>query len=210
MKRVFWTSILILFFFLLCSCSSTSPPATEVGQAESKPQPDEIPAETPQVETQTAAEEKPKPEKTKPEETAEKPEQKPEGKQEKFEVSEELYKQTFDDIESIIGELNRIILNREYKNWLTYLTEAYVKNTSRPEYLRRWQKDPRLKEKKIVLKTLKDYFDYVVAPTRSKAKLDEIEFNDDTHVYAYTVFQSKKYLLYNLVKTEKGWKIDFY
>ena len=210
MKRVSWTSILILFFFLLYSCSSTSPPETEVEQAESKPQPSETPVETPQVEIQTATEEKPETEEPKPEETAEKPEEKPESEQEKFEVSEELYKQTFDDIESIIRELNRIINNREYKNWLTYLTEAYVKKSSRPEYLRRWQKDPRLREKKIVLRTLKDYFDYVVVPTRSEAKLDEIEFCDDTHVYAYTVFQSKKYLLYNLVKSEQGWKIDFY
>ena len=192
MKRVSWTSILILFFFLLYSCSSTSPPETEVEQAESKPQPSEAPAGTAQMETQTATEEK------------------PESEQKKFEVSKELYKQTFDDIESVIRELNRIIRNREYKNWLTYLTEAYVKKSSRPEYLIRWQKDPRLQEKKIVLRTLKDYFDYVVVPTRSEAKLDEIEFCDDTHVYAYTVFQSKKYLLYNLVKSEQGWKIDFY
>ncbi len=210
MKRVSRIAIMILLFFLLFSGSCASPPETEVEQTESKPQPSETPVEIPQVETQIATEEKPEPEETKPEETAEKPEEKPESEPEKFEVSEELYNQTFNDINSVIEELNRIILNREYKNWLTYLTEAYFKNTSRPEYLIRWQKDPRLQEKKIVIRTLKDYFDYVVVPTRSRAKLDEIEFRDDTHVYAYTVFQTKKYLLYSLVKTEQGWKINFY
>ena len=207
MKRVLWTSILLLFFLFLYCCSSSSPPQNDVTQTESKPQPSETPAEK-----QPEAEQKPeeKPEETKPEEIAEKPEEKPVEEPPKFEVSEEVYKQTFGDIKSVIEELNRIIQNREYKNWLTYLTENYVKNTSRPEYLRRWQRDPRLKEKNIVLRTLKDYFDYVVVPTRSEAKLDEIEFLDDTRVYAYTVFESKKYLLYNLLRTEKGWKIDFY
>jgi hypothetical protein len=203
MKRVPWTLIAMLFFFLLCCCSSSSPPQTEVAEAESDPQPGETPAEAPPADTPSETEEK-------PEEIAEKPEEKPEDQPAKFEVSEEVYKQTFDDIKSIIEKLNRIIHNREYKNWLNYLTDNYVKQTSRPEYLRRWQKDPRLQQKNIVLRTLKDYFDYVVVPTRSEAKLDEIEFRDDTHVYAYTVFQAKKYLLYNLVKTEKGWKIDFY
>jgi membrane-associated HD superfamily phosphohydrolase len=201
MKKVPFIFAVVVSFVFLVSCSCTTAPETE---AEATVPPSQK-AETPKVEPQTETEEKPK-----PEEPAEQGKEESKSEPAKFEVSEELYKQTFDDIKSIIEELNRIIRSREYKTWLTYLTEEYVENTSRPEYLRRWQKDPRLIEKNIVLRTLKDYFDYVVVPTRSQAKLDEIEFRDDTHVYAYTVFEGKTYLLYYLVKTEEGWKIDFY
>ena len=141
---------------------------------------------------------------------ADDPKQAQETQPEKFEASEELYKETFEDIEALIKELNEIIREGKYNVWLTYLTEDYIQKTSRPEYLRRWQKDPRLSERNITLHTLRDYFEYVVVPTRSRVKLDEIEFVDDHQVYAYTVFEGQKYLLYNLVKTDDGWKIDFY
>ncbi len=127
-----------------------------------------------------------------------------------FSVTAEVYNRTFDQIREVIDELNGHIARAEYEGWLEHLTENYVRETSRQEYLDKWKDDPELKGRGIVLRTLKDFFVYRVVPTRSKAKLDEIQFLDDEHVYAFTVLRGEKYLLYSLVKTDKGWKVDFY
>ena len=186
--------ILIAFFI---SCTSAPPPAQE--PPEKKNVPEEV----------KAPEQKQAPPPIKSSET-EKPEEKTPKSQEEFKVTEELYKRTFEDINDVIEKLNTIIKNNEYDTWLTYLTDSYITETCKPDYLVKWQRDPRLIEKNITLRTLKDYFIYVVVPTRSQAKLDKIEFLDDTRVYAYTVFKGEQYLLYNLVKGDEGWKIDFY
>ena len=127
-----------------------------------------------------------------------------------FAVSAEVYNQTFDQIRAVIDELNSHIARGDYEGWLEHLTENYVRETSRPEYLDKWKDDPELKRRGIVLKTLKDFFVHRVVPTRSIVKLDEIQFVDDEHVYAFTVLRGEKYLLYSLVKTSQGWKVDFY
>ena len=127
-----------------------------------------------------------------------------------FSVSVEVYNQTFDQIRTVITELNNHIARGDYEGWLQHLTENYVRETSRPEYLDKWKDDPELKRRGIVLRTLRDFFVYRVVPTRSMVKLDEIQFIDDEHVYAFTVLRGEKYLLYSLVKTSRGWKVDFY
>jgi len=120
-----------------------------------------------------------------------------------FVVTEELYNQTFDDIEAVIAELNALIQAKDYDLWLTQLTDTYIEETSKSAYLSKWIKEPDQRD-------LKTYFLEVVVSTRSKVKLDEIEFIDDSSVCAYTVYKGEKYLLYYLVKTEDGWKVDFY
>ena len=137
------------------------------------------------------------------EEDAEAPQAEEEQPEEDFVVTEELYNQTFDDIEAIITELNALIQEEDYDRWLTYLTQKYIEETSKTEYLGKWIQDPDRRN-------LKTYFLDVVVSTRSRVKLDEIEFLDDTSVYAYTVYKGEKYLLYYLIRTEEGWKIDFY
>ncbi len=127
-----------------------------------------------------------------------------------YAVSKEVYNRTFDEIRAVITELNTHIARGEYEGWLEHLTDNYVRETSRQEYLDKWKEDPELKQRGIVLRSLHDFFEYRVVPTRSRAQLDEIQFVDDSHVYAYTVLRGEKYLLYYLVKTDKGWKVDFY
>ena len=111
------------------------------------------PAESKKPETSEAAPEK-APEKV--EKITEKPPVTKQPTEPVFEVSEEVYKQTFDDIQAIIEELNQTIRSQDYETWLTYLTEEYVAESSKQAYLDRWLKDPRLREKKIVLRTLRD------------------------------------------------------
>ena len=71
-------------------------------------------------------------------------------------------------------------------------------------------KDSRLQEQNIVLHSLRDYFDNVVVPRRFHAKLNDIEFLDDSRIYAYTIIRGEKYLLYYLINSADGWKIGFY
>jgi hypothetical protein len=127
-----------------------------------------------------------------------------------YRVSEEVYNKTFQDITSFIEELNIVIQKKDYEKWLTYLTSKYITETSRIDYLNKWREDKILKEKKIVLSDLRDYFDFLVVPRRANVKLDLLEFLDDSHLYAYTIVKGEKYLLYYLINTTKGWKIDFY
>jgi len=129
---------------------------------------------------------------------------------EEFVITEEIYKETFSNINSIITELNNIIQRKDYDAWLTYLTENYIIETTRPSYLEKWENDINLQEKNIVIQSLRDYFDYLVVPRRSNVQLDEIEFIDKDRVYAYTVINGVQYLLYNLLRIENNWKIDFY
>jgi hypothetical protein len=202
-------AVLVVCALSLGSCASTppQPPVAQqpaVVQPPSQPTPPPQPVEAPtqpvqQQATQPQPVEQPKPA----------PPPAPNMAQ-PYAVTKEVYTRTFDEIRTVIDELNTHIAKREYDRWLEHLTPEYVNQTSRPEYLDKWKEDAELKRRGIVLKTLRDFFDYRVVPTRSNVKLDEIQFLDDTHVYAFTVLKGEKYLLYYLVKTDKGWKVDFY
>jgi hypothetical protein len=73
-----------------------------------------------------------------------------------------------------------------------------------------------LTSRKIVLKTLNDYFTHVVVPSRSNSKVDEIEFTDTNTVKVYYIerrknenneFETRRLRLYELIKTGNTWKI---
>jgi hypothetical protein len=198
-------AVLLVCALSLCGCASPPPPQPvpqqPAVQPPSQPTPPVEPATQPaqQQATQPQVVEQPKP--------APPP---PPNKAQPYAVTKEVYNRTFDEIRTVIDELNTHIAKREYDRWLEHLTPEYVHQTSRPEYLDKWKEDAELKRRGIVLKTLRDFFDYRVVPTRSNVKLDEIQFLDDTHVYAFTVLKGEKYLLYYLVRTDKGWKVDFY
>jgi hypothetical protein len=176
----------VLVSMLLCMCESPPPV-----QEEPQKQPEEVPK-------------KPETEVERETETKTEPERKPE---EEFVVSEEVYTKTFDEIEEFIRNLNEIIRNEDYDTWLTYLSEAYIERTSDPAYLKEQSEKPLLKKSNIELDDLKDYFEYVVVPSRTQAQLDEIEFVDEKHVKAYAKIGDTKALLYLLVRDDDKWKI---
>jgi hypothetical protein len=126
---------------------------------------------------------------------------------EEFVVSEEVYTKTFDEIEVFIRNLNEIIRREDYDTWLTYLSEEYIERTSDPAYLKEQSEQPMLKKNKISLNSLRDYFIYVVVPSRVQAQLDEIEFIGENQVKAYAMIKNTKALLYLLVRENDKWKI---
>jgi hypothetical protein len=127
-----------------------------------------------------------------------------------FTVSEELYTKTFQDVEKLIEELNAIIQAEDYEKWLSYLTEDYKNYYSDPDVLKEQSEKPLLKRYNIRLRTLKDYFLYVVVRSRQTTRLDALEFTDETHVKATMLIDGTPYILYYLEYDGKAWKIGRY
>ena len=131
----------------------------------------------------------------------------PQPEQEEFVVTEEVYSKTFSEIEMFIRSLNEIIRSEDYATWLTYLSEYYIQRTSDPEYLQEQSEQPLLKKSNVHLRSLQDYFTYVVVPSRTQAQLDELEFIDESQVRAFAMIRNTKALLYLLVRENGNWKI---
>ena len=137
-------------------------------------------------------------------------------------VSTELYETTKTNIQELIQRLDGIIRARNYSAWLGYLSDSYLEVISAPEFLderaeelyRRDQlvaaalgRNPRTVEKKE-LKTLRDYFDNVVVPSRTDDRVDDIAFITETKVRAYTVNnRGVRLILYDLEIIGGTWKI---
>ena len=157
------------------------------------------------------------PEKTGPseEESQEEPaEEMPEEKtvsaesgSEDYTMGEEEYQETKKDLSKLVAELNRIIANRNYKEWLTYLTKEYKEYYSDPEVLKEYSDSPLLKKYDIKLRSLKDYFDYVVVASRKDVHIDDIKALNENKVRAYMIVNEKPIVVYTLERVGDKWKI---
>ena len=137
-----------------------------------------------------------------PEPTPPEPEQ-----EEEFVLTDEIFKETFVDIEGLIGDLNTRIRSEDFETWKTYLTEEYIDTYSDQEKLFELSQLPLLKQSGIRLRSLQDYFYYVVVPSRSQARLDDLVFEDAYHLKAYMIINDKRQILYFLEKRDDAWKI---
>lgn len=124
------------------------------------------------------------------------------------EVSEAVYTKTFEEIEELIYELNSIIKAAEYEKWLEYLTDAYIADLSDPQTLADYSQKPILKKYNIVLKDLEDYFKFVVVPSRSNVRVDDLVFMDENHIKAIMVIGDQRIILYLLEKINDHWLIS--
>jgi len=127
-----------------------------------------------------------------------------------FVVSEEVYQRTFEEIETVIAELNAIIRAGDFAAWEKRLTAAFRERTASPEYLAEVSASPLLQQSGVKLATIEDYFRKVVVPSRSAVKLDQLAFVDATHVKAITIIQSEAYILYWLVRENGTWNIGIW
>jgi hypothetical protein len=127
-----------------------------------------------------------------------------------FVVTEEVYQKTFEEIDGVIAELNAIIRARDFARWERRLTTAYRERTSSPAYLAEVSQSAALKKEGVTLRSLEDYFNQVVVPSRSSVKLDQLAFVDATHVKAITVIQGEAYILYWLVREDGTWNIGIW
>ncbi|MDR1362973.1 MAG: hypothetical protein LBJ35_02855 [Spirochaetaceae bacterium] len=122
-------------------------------------------------------------------------------------ITPEVYKETKGDVANFINQLNVIIKSQNYNEWLMYLDEEYYDYISSLAYLQRISASGILQAKGIVLSNAYDYFMNVVVPSRSNDRVDDIEFVSDNRVKAITLNKGRRLLLYDLEKTQNGWKI---
>jgi hypothetical protein len=124
-------------------------------------------------------------------------------------------KTTMDEMQLLIAEINRVIREKNYEDWVAYLADDFVTIINSPSYLAQLSESSRqLKGQNIVLKTPEDYFTYVVVASRehirADASLDDIEFLSHNRVKAYTVNTRQQRLrLFEFVKAGNTWKIAF-
>ncbi len=115
---------------------------------------------------------------------------------------------TFIDIRTFIEGLNRIIQRKDYEAWLSNLTPEYISYYSDPALLAQMSEYPVLKRSGTRLTSLRDYFIYVVYPSRQNDRVDDIDFVGEFRVKAITVgAKGDRQILYNLEKHGETWKI---
>lgn len=181
MKKIY---IIIILIFILTSClTPKSEPIPEKEVVE------EIIPEPIVVDQETIIEEKP-------------------VESDIYVATEEEYDKTFEEIEELITKLNKIISSGNYNTWKTYLSEQYILERGNKEYLAKISENPVLKDYGIKIKTLKDYFSYIVAPSRSYVVIDEIQFVTEDIIKALTFKNNSKFVVYMLIKGENGWIIS--
>lgn len=123
-------------------------------------------------------------------------------------ISPEVFLATKAEIQHLVENLNGIIRAKNYNAWLAYLSEEYKKVHDSPEFLDRTSKtSPRL-QNQPPLQDIRDYFIRVVVPSRDHDRVDDIEFTGLRKVKAYTVNPNRSRLrLYELEYIDETWKI---
>ncbi|MFW5742121.1 MAG: hypothetical protein ACOCW3_03140 [Spirochaetota bacterium] len=186
--------VLLTGFIVLAGCAT--PPEQPVAV---DPPPEPAPEPEPEPEPEPTPEPEPEGEPTDDEEPP---------ATEPIEVTEDLYDEAFAEVEALITELNRIIYRGEFERWKTYLTDRYIDYYSHPQVLAELSRQPILAESSIRLRSLRDYFEAVVVPSRAHARLDDLIFYSDTLVEAVTEYRGERVILYLLRKVDDEWKID--
>ncbi len=196
-------TLLCATLLVLDSCVTPSPVApSQPGKTEVQgPLPTE-PKAQPQNPAPPAEAAKPEPVPAKPPAPAQ--------QRQPIEVSKEVYSKTFSAVEKVIEDLNKIISARNFEAWKSYLTPQYTEEMSMPSTLQKLSDSPILKRNNIVLKSLDDYFQYVVAPSRSNARLDDLVFLDKNTVEAIMVVRGQRVILYQLENRDGKWKIGLF
>ncbi len=111
------------------------------------------------------------------------------------------------DIAALIEKLNKIIAAKDYESWKMNLSDNYIQYYSDPEILKEKTQSPLLVKYNIVLRSLEDYFNYVVVGSRQNIKLDEIKVLDRNKIKAYMFIKGTPVIIYELVRIDNVWKI---
>jgi hypothetical protein len=183
------------------SCASTPKPQNPEPTA-APASPEAAPEPSPAVQPEPQAQPEPQPQ---PEPPAQPAAAKP---FDPSSVTADVKNATFIDVRAFIESLNQIIRKQDYEAWLSNLTDEYIGYYSDPAILAQYSEYPIMKRNNIKLQTLKDYFIYVVYPSRQNDKVDDIEFVSETLIKAITVSpKGDRNILYMLEKHDDAWKI---
>jgi hypothetical protein len=123
-------------------------------------------------------------------------------------ITQEEYNRTFAEVEAVISELNDTIKAKNIRKWEGYLTPKFRSHVTSRAYLAELNETPLLKRNNITIKTLKDYFDTVVVPSRANVRLDDLKFTDANRVQAFMAINGENVLIYQLEKVGTDWIIS--
>ena len=124
-------------------------------------------------------------------------------------LTQESYEEILDEVKAFVDNLNLIIKDKNYYQWRSVLSEELLNEISSRDFLANASKWPSMKSRGIVLKETRDYFNYVVVPSRANSQVDKIEIVDNNRVKAFYVNTRKERteLVYELAKTGDSWNI---
>jgi hypothetical protein len=123
-------------------------------------------------------------------------------------VSEEVFNQTFAELQELIDRLNDIIAKGDMATWQSYLSQAYKDYYSDRAVLTAQSESPILKARDIRLASLADFFRYVVVPSRANVRLDDLRFLNENEVEAIMLFGgNRRITVYRLIKIDNTWRI---
>jgi hypothetical protein len=190
-----------LFLALSCSTEQAAVPEAPAPQAPAEPPP------------------APPAERIPEEEVEEKPEEKLFDPQD---VSQEEYDTTIQDIQEMILKLNNIVREKNFEAWMSALADSSVKRINSREFLEETANDLYKKNvseaavrgqdiskiRQIQFRNAQDYFNYVVVPSHANDRVDEITFNSQTLITAYTRDEKgRRLILYDLENIDGHWRI---
>ena len=117
-------------------------------------------------------------------------------------VSKQEFTDDKNEILELISELAVIMESQDTVEWLNYIDEESKEYYKNPKNLRKVQQ--RLRDKRIELRTIEDYFKYVWVPARQNSHIDEIRYLSKNHVNAVQVREEQGDLVYYKFKKENG------
>ena len=196
LSRYFFFYILpTIFLFPLClSCQSPKKepsleePPIQIAEPETIPEP-----------------EPPIPEPEPPAEVDNEYERSTKALEQKTAVSKDTFEEDKKQILGIIDTLSKIMSDKDFPKWLTYVEPDSVDYWSKRVNLNR--ASTLLPIKGLQLKSISDYFLYVFIPSRSNHSVTEIRYISPEYVKAVQVREKNDIIYYYFVKQDGKWLI---
>jgi len=112
------------------------------------------------------------------------------------------------ELAGFIEELMSVIADRDYEAWYEHLHDSYIEYFSQPEVLEEISEEAVLARRNVDLRSLEDYFQHVVVPSRAGKELASIDFVAPHKVKARTQSGGQEAVLFHLELSEGDWKIS--
>jgi hypothetical protein len=121
-------------------------------------------------------------------------------------IPHEQYVTDKEQIMNIIERLDKIMKNKDYQNWISYVS---------PNSIQYWSNTTNLKKaslmlpiKGIELNSLRDYFYFIFLPSRQGREIDQIKYLTPELVKAVQTIDSRDIVFYHFEKINNEWKIQ--
>lgn len=114
-------------------------------------------------------------------------------------------------IRGLFDAIEEKIIAEDFEGWYNSLSNNYCSFIDDPnELLKMSKKSGYLKRKKIVLHSSKDYFNYIVIPSRKGIALKYVNFQrvDEKNIKVNCVLDGNMNFVYDFIYENESWKLD--